>query len=204
MVINKTMLALGFSALVFSSGALADGLTWQYMDARYQRPSGDGVHGTAGQVSVYASENWVLQGGVAYARLKENDPDLKISQTRFDVALGRVLNLGDRASALLSAGYTHLRYDTDVGDFSVDGRDHVANAQLVVRAALTQRFEAEGSIGVLFDDEDASDPLWNAGLRYRITPAVSVLLGANGIASDAFDSDDILYEAGFRFDLQQH
>jgi len=28
-----------------------------------------------------------------------------------------------------------------------------------------------------------------------------VLLGANGIASDAFDGDDVLYELGFRFEL---
>ena len=71
----------------------------------------------------------------------------------------------------------------------------------MLRAALTAALEAEGSIGLLFDDEDTSDPLWSAGLRYWFTPSASLLVGANGIASDAFDSDDVLYEIGFRFNL---
>ncbi len=203
MSIHKTLNAALPVLLALASPALADSLSWQYLDARYQQPSDDSTRGVAAQVSVEASNNWVVQGGVGYVRLKESDPDLKVSQSRFDLSVGRSFDVGSRVSALLSAGYTHLRYDTDVGVISVDGSDHAGNAQVIVRAALSQRLEAEGSVGMLFDDEDTSDALWNAGLRYRFTPAASVLVGANGIASEAFDSDDVLYEVGFRFDLNE-
>lgn len=198
---NKLLAACGAALLLGAPGAMAGGITWQYLDARYQQPSDDSTRGVAGQVSVNVRPNWVVQSGVGYVRLKESNPDLKVSQTRFDVALGRVFDLGDRVSALLSAGYTHLSYDTEVGEFAADGDDDVGNVQLVLRAALTGRLETEAGIGMLFDDEDTSDALWSAGLRYRVTPSASVLIGANGIASDAFDSDDVLYELGFRFDL---
>ncbi|NBC22349.1 MAG: outer membrane beta-barrel protein [Gammaproteobacteria bacterium] len=202
MVIRNPMLWLCCAAVtLLSAGARAEGLTWQYLDARYQQPSDDSIRGGAATVSVEATDNWVVQGGASYVRLKESNPDLKVSQRRIDLSVGRVFDLGERVSLLASAGYTHLRYDVKVGTVDVDGRDHVGNAQLILRAALSQRLEAEGSIGLLFDDEDTSDALWNAGLRYRFTPAASVLLGANGIASDAFDGDDVLYEIGFRFEL---
>jgi hypothetical protein len=32
---------------------------------------------------------------------------------------------------------------------------------------------------------------------------LSFLLGVSGVESDVFDSDDILYEIGFRFDLME-
>lgn len=198
---NQTKLSLCLAACLASSSALAEGISWQYLDARYQQPSDDSTRGVAGQVSVNMSQNWVMQGGASYVRLKESDPDLKVGQTRFDLSVGRVFDLGGRASALVSAGYTHLKYEVDAGDFEEDADDNLGNVQVVLRALLTSRLEAEGSVGMLFDDEDTSDALWSAGLRYRFTPSASVLLGANGIASEAFDSDDILYELGFRFDL---
>ena len=72
-----------------------------------------------------------------------------------------------------------------------------------LRAGFTDKFEAEASVGMLFNDEDTSDLLWNAGLRYRITAPLSVLLGVSGSNADAIDSDDLLYEIGFRFDLHE-
>ena len=72
-----------------------------------------------------------------------------------------------------------------------------------LRAGFTDKFEAEASVGMLFDDEDTSDLLWNAGLRYQITAPLSVLLGVSGSNADAIDSDDLLYEIGFRFDLHE-
>lgn len=201
---NERILKAGAGALLLAAlpgTSAAEALTWQYLDARYQQPSDDSIRGAAAQVSVHASDRWVVQAGAGHVRLKESSPDLKVSQTRFDLSLGRVLPLGQRASALVSVGYTHLRYETDVGAFADDGRDHAGNVQFTLRAALTERIEAEAAVGMLFDDADTSDPLWNAGVRYRVTPAASLLIGANGIASDAFDGDDILYELGFRFDL---
>ncbi|MEQ8858071.1 MAG: outer membrane beta-barrel protein [Pseudomonadales bacterium] len=203
MLTKTTTLSLGFTAALLAGSAAADPITWQYLDARYQQPSDDSIRGVAGQLSVNVSDNWVLQGGASYVRLKESSPDLEVSQRRLDLSVGRVLALGARASALLSAGYTHLHYKTDVGTFAVDGNDHAGNVQLTLRAALTDRLESEASVGLLFDDQDTSDMLWNAGLRYRVTPSASVLIGANGTAGDAFDADDILYEVGFRFELDE-
>ncbi len=201
MLIRSMTFLAGLAVACGAPAAAADALTWQYLDARYQQPSDDSTRGGAAQVSVEANEHWVVQGGVGHVRLKESNPDLKVSQTRYDLSVGRVFDLGERVSALVSAGYTYLQYDTEVGALDLDERDHAANAQIVLRAALTAALEAEGSIGMLFDDEDASDPLWSAGLRYWFTPSASLLVGANGIASDAFDSDDVLYEVGFRFNL---
>lgn len=204
MVTNNTRLGLGLAVtLLLPGAAAADPITWQYLDARYQQPSDDSIRGAAAQVSVNIAPKWVLQGGASHVRLKEGSPALKVSQTRLDVAAGRVFDLSGRVSALLTAGYTYLRYETDVGTFDVDGNDHAGNVQMTLRVALTERFETEARVGMLFDDADTSDLLWSAGLRYRVTPSASVLVGANGIASDAFDADDILYEVGFRFDLDE-
>lgn len=201
MLIRFITLLAGIAAAGAVASAQADALTWQYLDARYQQPSDDSTRGGAAQVSVEASEHWVVQGGIGHVRLKESNPDLKVSQTRYDLSVGRVFDLGERVSALVSAGYTYVQYDTEVGTVDLDERDHAANAQVVLRAALTAALEAEASIGLLFDEDDASDPLWSAGLRYWFTPSASFLVGANGIASDAFDGDDVLYEVGFRFNL---
>lgn len=198
---NATILSAGLAALLLSGVGRADGITWQYLDARYQQPADDDTRGVAGQLSVNIAPKWVIQSGASYVRLKESSPDLKVSQTRLDLSVGRVFDFSDRVSALLSAGYTHLRYDVNVGEFDGAARDNLGNLQVILRAVLARRLEAEASLGMLFDDEETSDALWNAGVRYHLTPSASVLVGANGIASDAFDSDDVLYEIGFRFDL---
>lgn len=201
-MIHKTtrkMVAVG--TLLFASSAFADGLSWQYIDARYQQPSDDSTKGFGGEVSGHISENWILQSRVNHLKLSERDLDLEISQSRFDLSVGRKFDFGSRISTLVSGGYTRLQYDLEVGSLGEDYGADLANVQIAVRGKLTKKFNAEASIGMLFDDEDTSDLLWNAALRYRMFPNLSFTLGANGVDDENFESDDILYEIGFRFDL---
>jgi hypothetical protein len=188
------------TAIFLGSNAFADPLSWQYLDLRYVQPSDDSTRGFSAEVSGHISKNWILQARANRLQLKESALDLEVSQSRFDIAAGRLFSFGDRFSALVSAGYTHLEYSTEIGTFDEDASDDAANVQVALRAAITDWFIAEGGLGMLFDDKDTSDLLWNLGLRFRASESVSFLIGANGIDS-SFAGDDILYEIGFRFDL---
>ena len=199
----KTTLTLGLVATtMFATNAFADDVNWQYLDARYQHPSDSDIEGVAGEVSGHISKNWILQARASRLRLRERALDLEMSQTRIDLSVGRVFSFHERVSMALTAGYTRLQYETELAGIDDDTGDDVGNVQLALRAKVVGNLEAEASVGMLFDEEDTSDVLWSAGLRYAITPPISVMIGASGIDSDTFDSDDILYEIGFRFDLQ--
>ncbi len=207
MVTHRTVLKIGVIAATLiapnlAPKAFAENFSWQYIDARYQQPSDSKTKGFAGEVSGNISKNWVVQSRANRLQLKDNDLDLELSQTRIDLSVGRVFNLGSRTSALVSAGYTRLQYDLELSSFSEDYGDDAANAQVAFRAKLADRFDGEVSLGMLFDGDDTSDLLWNAAIRYRMYPNLSFTLGANGVDADNFDSDDVLYEIGFRFDLQ--
>lgn len=202
-MVNNRMLKIGAIAASFiTSNAFADELSWQYIDARYQQPTDSNIKGFAGEVSGYISKNWVIQSRANRLELTDSDLDLELSQTRIDLSVGRLFNFG-RTSTLVSAGYTRLQYDLELSSFSEDYGDDVANAQVAFRARMTDKFDGEFSVGVLFDDEDTTDLIWNAALRYRMFPNLSFTLGANGIDDENFESDDILYEIGFRFDLRE-
>lgn len=202
MTIKTTIKACLATTMFLASGAFAEPLSWQYLDLRYLQPSDDSTRGLAGEVSGYISKNWVLQGRASQLRLKESALDLEMSQTRYDLAVGRLFSWGNRYSALVSAGYTHLEYATEIGTFEEDLSDDAANVQFDLRAMITEKFVAEAGMGLLVDHKDTSDLLWNAGLRYRASESVSVLVGLSGITSDTFEGDDILYQIGFRFDLR--
>ena len=202
MVTIKTTVRICLAATVFlASSALAEGVSWNYIDVAYQQPSGDDIQGVEARFSGQIAKKWVLQGRAGRQRLQESSVDLEISQTRFDVSAGRIFSFGNRFDALLSAGYTRLEYETDLGSLSIDEGQNAANVQFALRAAISDRFEAEASVGMLFDEDDNSDLLWNTSLRYRVIPVMSIVIGISGIDSEVFDSNDILYEIGFRFDL---
>lgn len=188
--------------MFLASSAFADTLSWQYLDVRYLQPSDDSTRGFSGEVSGHITNNWVLQGRASRLRLKESALDLEMSQTRYELAVGRLFSFNNRFSALISAGYTHLEYSTEIGTFDEDTSDDAGNVQIDLRAGITNKFIAEAGLGMLFDDKDTSDLLWNAGLRYQAAESVSFLIGASGSNSDSFAGDDILYEIGFRFDLR--
>lgn len=204
MVTIKTTVKICLATTMFlASGAFADPLSWQYLDLRYLQPSDDSTRGLAGEVSGHISKNWILQGRASRLELKESALDLEMSQTRFDLAVGRLFSLSNRVAVLASAGYTRLEYTTEFGTFDEDASDDAANIQVTLRAMITNKFEAEAGLGMLFDHKDTSDLLWNAGLRYWASDRVSVLIGASGVDS-GFQGDDILYQIGFRFDLGEH
>jgi hypothetical protein len=189
------------TTMLLASPAFAESLSWQYIDLRYLQPSDTDTRGFSGEVSGHISDNWLLQGRVNRIELKDSDVDLRMSQMRYDLVVGRTFAIGARAGVLVSAGYTHLDYSTDLGTFEEDEKSDAANVQAAIRARFAKRFEAEAGLGLLFDDKDTSDLLWNVGLRYWASESISLLIGATGANSDSF-ADDILYEIGFRFDLR--
>ena len=103
----------------------------------------------------------------------------------------------------MSAGYTRLEFETEFGTFEDKAGEDAGNVQVGLRARINRQFEFEASAGVLFDDQHTSNLLWNAGVRYRAIPSLSVLMRVSGIDNELFDSDDLLYEIGFRFDLRK-
>ncbi|MCZ6656893.1 MAG: hypothetical protein O7C67_06320 [Gammaproteobacteria bacterium] len=202
MVTIKTTAKMCLAATVLlASSAFAEGLSWQYVEVAYQQPSDHDIQGVEARFSGHVAKKWVLQGRVNRVRLKESAVDLEMSQTRFDVSMGRIFSLTNRLDALVSAGYTRLEYETELGTLKLDEGQHAGNVQFGLRTGITDKFEAEASLSMLFDDQDTSDLLWNARLRYRAIPVLSIVVGVSGIDSDVFDSNDILYEIGFRFDL---
>lgn len=201
MTIKSTLKVCLASTMLLASQAFAEPLTWQYIDFRYLQPSDTDTRGLSGEVSGHITTNWLLQGRVSRLELEEKDLDLEMSQTRYDLMVGRVFPFGEKYAAFLSAGYTHLDYATNIGTLDEDESTDAANVQALMRARFTKRFEAEGGLGILIDDKDTSDLVWNVGLRFWATDSISLMIGANGIDSEDF-ADDILYEIGFRYDLR--
>ena len=197
----KAIVKAGLAAtMLLAAPAFAESITWQYVDARYLQPSNSDTWGFSGEFSGHITDHLILQGRANRLERKDSDVDLKMSQMRYDLSVGWVFPFGDRAGLLVSGGYTHVDYSTEIGTYQEDAKTDAANFQAVFRARFARRFEAEGGLGMLVDDEDTSDVLWNLGLRWWASDAVSLMIGANGI--DDFAGDDILYEVGFRFDLR--
>ena len=194
------VLLLATPAYAEASDYAGGEISWQYIDLRYLQPSNSDTWGFSGEVSGHITEKWILQGRANRLQRKDKDVDLEMSQMRYDLAVGRTFAFTDRVGMLVSAGYTHIDYSTEIGTIQEDEKSDAASLQAVLRARFAGSFEAEGGIGMLFDDEDTSDVLWNVALRWWASDAVSLVVGANG--TEEFDGDDILYEIGFRFDLR--
>ena len=200
MTIKSTMKACLVATTLLAAPAFAEELSWQYIDLRYLQPSNSDTRGFSGEVSGHITEKWILQGRANRLERKDSDVDLEMSQMRYDLVVGRTFAFAESVGMLVSAGYTHLDYSTEIGTFQQDEKSDAASVQAVLRGRFARHFEAEGGIGMLFDDEDTSDVLWNVALRWWASDAVSLTVGANGI--EDFNGDDILYEIGFRFDLR--
>ncbi len=199
-MINKLcVFAAVFFAQIAATCAQAEGLSWNYTQLSYQTPEDNDVEGISGELSVAISGNWILQGEVSYAE-DDGRNSLVLSQTRYDLRIGRVFPLNEQFSLLASAGYTHVEYRERLNG----NNDHVgfdaANLQLGVRGRFGQRFEADAQLGVLVDEDDVSDLLYEVSVRYHVTDNVAVNLGIIG-TEDATSFDEVMYELGFRFDL---
>jgi len=189
-------------AYAMSANAQASEITWGYVDTSYQSTSDNDTDGYLAEISGHVSKNWVLQSRVNH--LKNNADNADVSQTRFDIAMGRVFRLTNTVEALASAGYTYVDYEADFDSlsYSVDEGSSMLNIQLGLRAAFLNRFDAEATIGILADDEDTSDLLWSTVLRYHVAPTFAVQLGIDG-SDQEYSYDDIVYRLGFRFDLSE-
>ena len=187
------------ATMLLATPVFAESLTWQYIDGRYLQPSNSDTWGFSGEVSGHITDNLILQGRANRLERKDSDVDLEMSQMRFDLSIGWVFSFSDQVGLLVSGGYTHVDYSTDIGDFEEEANTDAANFQAQLRARFARSLEAEAGLGVLVDDEDASDLLWNVALRWWASDAVAFQVGANGV--EDFGGDDILYEVGFRFDL---
>ena len=184
---------------VLAGAVQAEGLSWNYTQLGYQKPDNKDVEGIAGEMSVAIAGNWVLQGGIGY--IEDDGYNSQVySQTRYDLLVGRVFPLSDNISLIASAGYTHVEYrERLTGGNDSSGFD-AANLQFGVRGRFGQRFEADAQVGVLVDEDDVSDLLYELGLRYHMTDNVAVNLAIIGTEEET-SPDDVIYELGFRFDL---
>lgn len=197
---KATVCTLAALLWLLAGPAAAAELNWWYGDMRYQRAEDSDVQGVAGEISGELSRHWVLQGRLNQIEL--DDDFARVTQRRSDLSLGYLLRLSNRLHALVSGGYTYLDYDADLTALAmdVDGADHLANAQVALRALLLDRLELEGSLGLLADEEDTSDLLWSAALRYHLGKSVALQFGVVG-SDEGYASDEVVYELGFRFDL---
>lgn len=200
MTIKSTVNACLAALLLSAAPAFAESLSWQYIDVSYLQPSNGDTRGFSGEFSGHINDYWVLKGGANRIERKDSSVDLEMSQMRYDVAIGRVFSFTEAVGALVSLGYTHIDYSTEILDFEQDEDLDAANLEFTLRGRFARQLEGEAGLGLLVDDKDTSDVLWNLGLRWWPADMVSVGIGANG--TDSFDGDDILYEIGFRFDLR--
>lgn len=191
----RSCLALAFTSAL---GASAAEMSWNYGDIRYQQPDDENIRGGVGEISGHVTDHLLMQGRVNHLAYEEGD--LKISQTRYDLAVGWLFDLHDDFHAVVSGGYTHLDYTSQVQGFTGDASDHAGNVQVAVRGAFARWFEADAAVEMLFDDKSTSVLLWSTGVRYRFKPNVSVHLGMNG-SEDSETLSDVVYTLGFRFDL---
>ncbi len=199
-MINK-LFAFGMVFVLHTAAiaAHAEGLSWNYTQLSYQTPEDNNVEGIAGELSVAVSGNWILQGEVSYVE-DDGRNSLVLSQTRYDLRIGRVFPLSQQFSLLASAGYTHVEYRERLnGNNDHEGFD-AANLQVGVRGQFGERFEADAQLGVLVDADDVSDLLYELAVRYHLTDNVAINLGIIG-TEDATSFDEVMYEVGFRFDL---
>lgn len=194
--------ALSLLALLVAVDVHASDITWWYADASYQSTSDNDTDGYLAEVSGHVAKNWVLQSRVDH--LGNNEDNVDVTQTRFDLAVGRVFRLARNVEALASAGYTYVDFDADYNalDYTVDEGSSMMNMQLALRAVFFNRLDAEASIGILADDEDTSDLLWSTVLRYHVGQSFAVYLGVSG-SDQEYSYDDVVYRLGFRFDLSE-
>ena len=188
-------------ALAGGTAANAERLNWTYLDIRYQQPEESNIDGVVGDVSANISPLWLIQGRIHHTSLDDGST-AQIDQTRYDVSVARLFPLGNRVAAVIGAGYTHIDTQTDIDRIKDNVSDHAGHVRAGIRAGLGERLEGEASVGMLFDEDDTSDPLWAVALRYYVTPGVAVHLGANG-SDDNDATDNVLYELGIRFDLTE-
>jgi hypothetical protein len=197
---NVMTAALALLALL-GSGAAAAEISWWYADANYQTTEDNDADGIDFEISGHVRPRWVLQG--RYNSLTLDDDSAEVTQKQFDLLLGRVFRLSRNVEAMVGGGYTYVDYDADLqlANINVEESSDLGNVKAALRAEFWRRFDAELSLGLLFDDEDTSDLLWSTALRYHLGDHLALHLGVRGSDQD-YSYDDVVYELGFRFDLK--
>ncbi len=179
----------------------ADVLSWNFTQVSYTRPADGDAQGIAAMVSANFARNWVVEGEVEHAE-DDSVSGGQIRQTRYDVGIGRVFPFTDRVSGIASVGLSHVEYTEKLAGDSNSIGFNAAYLKVGIRGRITDRLEADARVGILADDEDTSDLLYEAGVRYHFTHNFALSLGVVGSEGDA-SIDETLYRIGVRFDLDE-
>ncbi len=198
---NGITRALTFLVLLAFGAPAAAEISWWYGDVNYQTTSDNDADGYDAEISGHIRRNWILQGRVNSLKLDEDEAE--VTQTQFDLLVGRVFRMSQKLDLMVAAGYTYVDFDADLelAGVNIEDSADLANVQVALRTELLRRLDAELKLGLLFDDEDTSDLLWETALRYHLGRNLAVHLGVRG-SDQEYSYDDVVYELGFRFDLR--
>lgn len=184
-MLKKLLIA---SVLALPVAAMADGLSYNFLQASYVNVDGDGggkADGFDFSGSHLVGKNIFLQGG--YSRVTIDGSDIDVSA--FNGGLG--FRHGLTPTVDLNAGASVVFAEVDAGSFgSEDDTGYSLNAGL--RALVAPQLELNGGVTYtdIFDEADTS---FGIGAVFSFTPQIAVIGGA-GFADDANT-----YSVGGRF-----
>lgn len=174
-----------------STAALADGLSYSYIQASYQEvdidfggginADGDGF-GVAGSVEI--AESWFL-----FADYSSFDFESVVDFTSLSAGAGWHTGISDQTDFFATFGYAEAEIDVQ-GFGSVD--DSGYGASIGVRSMVSDSLELYGSLGYVDLGNGADGTAIGAGLWYSVSGNMAVGLGAS------FDDDVTAYGVGFR------
>lgn len=184
-MLKKMLIA---SVLALPAAAMADGLSYNFLQASYLNVDGDGggkADGFDFSGSHLVGKNIFLQGG--YSRVKVDGADIDVSA--FTGGLG--FRHGLTPTLDLNASANVLFAEVDAGRFgSEDDTGYSLNAGL--RALVVPQLELNG--GVTYTDIfDEGDTTFGIGAVFSFTPQVALIGGAG------FGDDANTYSIGGRF-----
>jgi len=177
--------------MLSSAAAMADGLSYSYIQASYQEvdidlgggidADGDGF-GVAGSVEI--GESWFI-----FADYSSFDFESVVDFTSLSAGAGWHSAISDKTDFFATLGYAEAEVDVQgFGSFDDSGY----GASIGVRSMVSDSFELYGSLGYVDLGGGADGTAIGAGFWYTVSGNFAIGLGAN------FDDDVTGYGAGFR------
>ena len=180
--------------MLSSAAAMADGLSYSYIQASYQEVDidlggpffggsvdGDGF-GVAGSVEI--GEDWFL-----FVDYSTFDFDSVVDFTSLSAGAGWHTDISDKTDFFATFGYAEAEIDVQgFGSFDDSGY----GASIGVRSMVSDSFELYGSLGYVDLGSGADGTAIGAGFWYTVSGNIAIGLGAS------FDDDVTAYGAGFR------
>ena len=184
---------LGVTLLFVLSPAMADGLSYNYLQLGYQRADLDGDfagisidgdgYGVGGSLEV--GENWFI--GVGYNAL---DFDFGVDLEQLSVGAGYHFGLSDRSDFYATLAY--IRAELSASGFGSIDEDGYG-VTIGIRGMLSDNVELQGSIAYTDLGDGADGTAFGAGALYNFTETFAL-----GFEVSA-DDDVTVYGIGARF-----